>query len=78
MLNSFGVWVPQVMNKKNNSEPFSLALSYAKWKSNNGRSGLVEHVGKSLQLWESRTRATLATRFSTREKRDALFSWHAT
>jgi hypothetical protein len=72
MLNSFGVLIPQVMNKKNNSEPFSLMLSCAKWKSNDGRSGLVESIRKSLQLWESRTGATLATRFSTREKRDAL------
>jgi hypothetical protein len=72
MLNSFGVSVPQVMNKKNNSEPFSLVLTYAKWKSNDGRSGLVESIRKSLQLWESRTGATLATRFSTPQKRDAL------
>jgi hypothetical protein len=60
------------MNKKNNAEPFSQVLSYAKWKSNDGRSGLVESIRKSLQLWESRTGATLATRFATSGKRDAL------
>jgi hypothetical protein len=55
MLNSFGVSVPQIMNRKNNSEPFPLVPTYEKWKSNGGRSGLVESIRKSLQLWETRT-----------------------
>jgi hypothetical protein len=50
MLNSFGVSVPQVMNKKSNQEPFSVVPTYAKWKSNDGHSGLVESIRKSLQL----------------------------
>jgi hypothetical protein len=72
MLNSFGVSVPQVMNKKNLSEPFSSVGTHAKWKSNDGRSGLVESIRKSLQLWETRTGAMLATRFASPGKRDAL------
>jgi hypothetical protein len=72
MLNSFGVAVPQVMNKKNQPEPFSLVSSYEKWKSNDGRSGLVESIRKSLQLWETRTGAMLTTRFSSPAKREVL------
>lgn len=48
MLNLLGVYVSQVMNKKNNPEPFSLIQIYAKWKSNDGQSGLVESIRKSL------------------------------
>jgi hypothetical protein len=70
MLNSFQVNVPQVMNKKNNPDPFSLVPNYVKWKSNDGRSGLVENIRKSLLLWQSRTEAILATRFAG--KRDVL------
>lgn len=44
MLNSFGVLVPQITNKKNNPEPFALVLNCSKWKSNAGRSGLVELI----------------------------------
>jgi hypothetical protein len=44
MLNSFGVSIPQVMNKKNSLEPFSLVATYAKWKSNDNRLGLVESI----------------------------------
>jgi hypothetical protein len=46
MLNSFSVSVPQVMNKKNSQEPFSLIPSYDKWRSNNGRTGMVESIRK--------------------------------
>jgi hypothetical protein len=53
MLNSFGVSVPQVMNKRNNPEPFALVPNHSKWKSNDGRSGLVESIRKQLQLWET-------------------------
>jgi hypothetical protein len=73
MLNSFGVAVPQVMNKKNNSEPFALAPNYAKWKSNDGRSGLVETIRKALQLWETRTDSMLVNRFATSDRKDVLF-----
>jgi hypothetical protein len=72
MLNSFGVAVPQVMNKKNSLEPFSAAMTYEKWKSNDGRSGIVESIRKSLQLWETRTGAMLATRFASSGKREVL------
>jgi hypothetical protein len=72
MLNSFGVSVPQVMNMKNNPEPFSLVQTYAKWKSNDGRSGLFESIRKSLQLWETRTDEMLSTRFASSGKKDAL------
>jgi hypothetical protein len=72
MLNSFGISVPQVMNRKHNSGPLSLVPNYAQWKSNDGRSGLVESIRKSLQLWETRTDAMLANRFSTSDKKDVL------
>jgi hypothetical protein len=65
MLNSFGVAVPQVMNKKKNPELFSFVLTYTKWKSNDGRSGLVESIRKQLQLWDSRTGAMLSAQFSS-------------
>jgi hypothetical protein len=71
-INPFGVSVPQVMNKKNNQEPFSLVPAYQKWKSNDGRSGLVESIRKSLQLWETRTDAMIVTRFLSSDKRAAL------
>jgi hypothetical protein len=70
MLNSFQVNVPQAMNKKNNPDPFSLVPQYVKWKSNDGRTGLVENIRKSLLLWQSRTEAILANRFVG--KRDVL------
>jgi hypothetical protein len=47
MLNSFSVSVPQLMNKKNIQEPFSLIPSYEKWRSNNGRTGMVESIRKT-------------------------------
>jgi hypothetical protein len=72
ILNSFGVSVPQVMNKKNNPEPFALVPNYSKWKSNDGRSGLVESIRKQLQLWETRTGAMLSTRFASSGKREVL------
>jgi hypothetical protein len=72
MLNSFGVSVPQVMNKKNNPEPFALVPNYSKWKSNDGRSGLVESIRKQLQSWETRTGAMLSARFASSGKREVL------
>lgn len=72
MLNSFGVSVPQVMNKKNSLKPFSLVPSCAKWKSNDGQSGFVKTIRKSLQLWETRTDSMLANRFASSDKRDVL------
>lgn len=72
MLNSFAVSVPQVMNKRNNPEPFALVSTYSKWKSNDGRSGLVETIRKSLQLWETRTDSMLAARFATSKTREVL------
>jgi hypothetical protein len=72
MLNSFGVAIPQVMNKKNSLDPFSVAPTYEKWKSHDGRSGIVESIRKSLQLWETRTGAMLATRFASSGKREVL------
>jgi hypothetical protein len=72
MLNSFGVSVPQVMNCKNNLEPLSLVPTYAKWKSNDWRSGLVESIRKALQLWETRTESMLANWFATSNKKDVL------
>jgi hypothetical protein len=72
MLNSFGVAVPQVMNKKKNPEPFSQVPTYAKWKSNDRRSGLVESIRKQLQLWDTRTGAMLSARFSSSGKREVL------
>jgi hypothetical protein len=72
MLNSFGVSIPQVMNKKNHPEPFSLVQSYDKWKTNDGRSGLVEKIRKALQLWETRTTAMLNSRFASPGKSAAL------
>jgi hypothetical protein len=72
MLNSFGVSVPQVVNKKSDQEPFLVVLMYAKWKSNDGRSGLVVSIRKSLQLWETRTGAMIATRFASPKKREVL------
>lgn len=53
MLNSFGVSVPQVMNKKHKPKPFSLVPSYGKWKSNDGCSGLVKSIRKALQFVEN-------------------------
>jgi hypothetical protein len=64
MLNSFQVNVPQVMNKKNNPDPFSVVPNYSKWKSNDGRTGLVETIRKSLLLWQTRTDAMVSTRFA--------------
>jgi hypothetical protein len=72
MLNSFRVSVPQVMNKRNQPDLFSLVTSYEKWKSNDGRSGLVESIRKAFQLWETRTGAMLSTRFSSPGKREVL------
>jgi hypothetical protein len=72
MFNSVSVSVPQVMNKKNSQEPFSLIPSYDKWRSNNGRTGMVESIRKNLQLWESRTDSLLTNRFSTSSKKDVL------
>ncbi len=69
---AFGVTVPQVMNKKNSDEAFSLVGDYGKWKSNDGRSGLVETIRKAIKLWESRTAALLTTRFASSSKRDVL------
>jgi hypothetical protein len=68
MLNSFGVTVPQIMNKKNSSEPFSLVPDHAKWKSNDGRSGLVETIRKALKLWSTQTAGRLTSRFSSSER----------
>jgi hypothetical protein len=65
MLNSFGILVPQIMNKKNNETAFSQVPSYDKWKSNDGLTGLVETIYKKLELWESRTEGLLANRSST-------------
>jgi hypothetical protein len=45
MLNSFGISIPQVMNKKNHPEPFSHVGSYDKWKTDDGRSGLKDSKG---------------------------------
>jgi hypothetical protein len=70
MLNSFQVNVPQVMNKKNNPDPFSVVPNYSKWKSNDGRTGLVETIRKSLLLWQTRTDAMVSTRFAG--KREVL------
>jgi hypothetical protein len=61
MLNTFGVSIPQVMNKKNHPKPFSLLGSNDKWKTTDGQSGLVEKIGKALQLWENCTTAMLKT-----------------
>jgi hypothetical protein len=72
MLNSFGVTVPQIMNKKNSSEPFSLVPDHAKWKSNDGRSGLVETIRKALKLWSTQTAGRLTSRFSSSSKREVL------
>jgi hypothetical protein len=72
MLNSFSISVPQVMNKKNSQKPFSLIPSYAKWRSNNGRTGMVESIRKKLQLWESRTDSLLTNLFSTSSRKDVL------
>jgi hypothetical protein len=54
------------------SEPFSLVPNYAQWKSNDGRSGLVETIRKSFQLWETQTDAMLANRFAMSDKKDVL------
>jgi hypothetical protein len=72
MLNSVRVSVPQVMNRENNPEPFSLVPSHEKWKRNDGRSGLVESICKSLQLWKTQADAMLANRFSTSDRKDVL------
>jgi hypothetical protein len=72
MLNSFSASVPQVMNKKNSQEYFSLIPSYEKWRSNNGRTGMVESIRKNLQLWESRTDSLLTNRFSMSSRKDVL------
>jgi hypothetical protein len=72
MLNSFGVTVPQVMNKRNSSEPFSLVPDHAKWKSNDGRSGLVETIRKALKLWQNQTAGRLSSRFASSSKREVL------
>jgi hypothetical protein len=65
MLNSFGILVPQIMNKKNSETAFSQVPSYDKWKSDDGLTGLVETIYKKLELWESRTEGLLSNRFST-------------
>jgi hypothetical protein len=70
MLISFQVNILQVMNKKNNPDPFSIIPNYSKWKSNDGRTGLVETIRKSLLLWQTHTNAMVSTRFAV--KREVL------
>jgi hypothetical protein len=72
MLNSFGVAVSQVMNKKKNPEPFSQVPTYFKWESNDGRSRLVKSIWEQLQLWDTRTGAVLPARFSSSGKGEFL------
>ena len=64
MLNSFSVTIPQVLAKKGNGSEIS-AASYDKWKSNDGRTGVVEIIRKSMESWKYRTEGVLNGRFST-------------
>ena len=63
MLNSFGILIPQIMNRKNSETAFSQVTSYEKW--NDGYTGLVETIHRKLDLWESRTDGLFEKRFST-------------
>jgi hypothetical protein len=64
MLNSFSVTIPQVLAKKGSGSEIA-AASYDKWKSHDGRTGVVEIIRKSMESWRYRTEGTLSGRFST-------------
>jgi hypothetical protein len=67
MLNSFCVTIPQVLGKKGNGSEIA-AASYDKWKSHDGRTGVVEIVRKSMENWKHRTEGLLNTRFSSTKR----------
>jgi hypothetical protein len=71
MLNSFCVTVPQVLAKKGNGTEI-YAASYDKWKSHDGRTGVVEAVRKSVENWRHRTESLHNTRFSSSKQFKAL------
>jgi hypothetical protein len=64
MLNSFSVTIPQVLAKKGSGTEIS-ALTYEKWKSHDGRTGVVEIVRKAMDSWRYRTEGLLNSRFSS-------------
>jgi hypothetical protein len=64
MLNFFSVTIPQVLAKKGNGSEIA-AAAYDKWKSHDGRTGVVEVIRKSMESWKYRTEGVLNGRFST-------------
>jgi hypothetical protein len=64
MLNSFSVTIPQVLAKKGSGTEI-VALSYDKWKSHDGRTGVVEIIRKAMESWRHRTEGMFNSRFSS-------------
>jgi hypothetical protein len=72
MLNSFSVTIPQVLAKTIDGGTEIYAVTYEKWRSRDGCTGVVEVIRKAMDDWKLRTDAVLGTRYSSHSRQKAL------